>query len=170
VKKVKVLTHRPRYIEMAKVPKLAKGPSSAIEPSHPAAVEARVESTEEPILKTVTEQPKSAMSLLQEAELLKVQKSASITPKRRRMASVLDVVMESTKVLAPAFAKAPSVGDKNTKKSAEIAMMQVETEAEPSAPAEARPAEIVEKNTKLIPSDAAKSIGIIRKREGYRRT
>jgi hypothetical protein len=72
------------------------------------------------------------------------------------MASVLDDVMESTKVLTPASAEALSVGDKNTKKSTEIAMTQVETEVEPPAPAEARPAEIVEKNTEPIPSDAAK--------------
>jgi hypothetical protein len=57
-KKVKVLTHRPRYIETTKVSKLAEGPSSAVEPSHPATVEARVESTEEPIPKRVAEQPK----------------------------------------------------------------------------------------------------------------
>jgi hypothetical protein len=93
------------------------------------------------------------MNLLQEAKLSKVQKTASVTPKRRRMASVLDAVMESTKVLTPASVEAPSVGDK--KESAEIAMTQVETEAEPSAPAEGRPTEIVE-NTELIPSDAAK--------------
>jgi hypothetical protein len=30
-KKVKVLTHRPMYIETVKVPKLAEGPSSAVE-------------------------------------------------------------------------------------------------------------------------------------------
>jgi hypothetical protein len=156
VKKVKVLTHRPRYIETTKVLKLAEGSSSSIEPSHPATAETRVESAEEPIPKTVAEQLESTMSLLQEAKLSKVQKIASITPKRRRMASVLDAVMESTKVLTPASAEAPSVGDKNTKKYAEIAMTQVETEAEPSAAAEARPAEIVEKNTELTPSDAAK--------------
>jgi hypothetical protein len=156
VKKVKVLTHQPRYIEMAKVPKVVEGSSSTIEPSHPATAETRLESAEEPIPKTVVEQPESTMSLLQEAELPKVQKIASITPKRRRMASVLDAVMESTKVLTPASAEAPSVGDKNTKESAEIAITQVETEAEPSATAKARPVEIVEKNTELTPSDAAK--------------
>jgi hypothetical protein len=91
VKKVKVLTHRPRYIEIAKVSKLVEGPSSAVELSHPATAEARVESTEEPISKTAAEQPKT-LSSLQEAELSKVQKIASITPKRRRMASVLDVL------------------------------------------------------------------------------
>jgi hypothetical protein len=104
VKKVKVLTHRPRYIETTKVPKLAEGPSFAIEPSHPATAEARVELVEEPIPKTVAEQPETAMSLSQEAELPKVQKIASITPKRRRMASVLDAIMESRKVLTPASA------------------------------------------------------------------
>jgi hypothetical protein len=74
VKKVKVLTHRPRYIETTKVSELAEGPSSAIELSHPATAEARVESAKEPIPKTVAEQPKTAMSLLQEAELPKVQR------------------------------------------------------------------------------------------------
>jgi hypothetical protein len=37
-----------------------------------------------------------------EAELPKVQKSPVVTPKRRRMASVLDAVMETTKALSPA--------------------------------------------------------------------
>jgi hypothetical protein len=47
-KKVKVLTHRPRYIEIAKVLKLAEGPSSAVEPDYPALAEAKGESTEVP--------------------------------------------------------------------------------------------------------------------------
>jgi hypothetical protein len=59
---------------------------------------------------------------LQEAELLKVQKIASITPKRRRMACVLDAVMESSKALTPASAEAPCMEDKSTKKSAEAVM------------------------------------------------
>jgi hypothetical protein len=40
-----------------------------------------------------------------EAELLKVQKAPAATPKRRRMASVLDAVMETTKALSPAPTK-----------------------------------------------------------------
>jgi hypothetical protein len=47
-KKVKVLTHQPRYIETAKVSKLAEGPSSAVEPNYPALVEAKGESAEVP--------------------------------------------------------------------------------------------------------------------------
>jgi hypothetical protein len=155
VKKVKVFTHRLRHIEMAKVPKLAEGPSSAVEPCHPATAEARVESTEEPIPKTTAEQPKT-LSSLQETKLPKVQNIASITPKRRRMASVLDVVMESTKVVTPASAEAPSLGDKNTKGSAEAAMTQVETEAGLSALAEAGPMEIVENRTESRPLDVGK--------------
>jgi hypothetical protein len=43
-KKIKVLTHRPRYIETARVPKLAEGASSAAEPKHPAPAETKGES------------------------------------------------------------------------------------------------------------------------------
>jgi hypothetical protein len=155
VKKVKVLTHQPRHIETAKAPKFAEGSSSAVEPSHPTTAEARVESTEEPILKTAAEQPKT-LSSLQEAELPKVQKIASITPKRRRMVSVLDAVMESTKVLTLVATAAPSMGEKNTKESIEAAMMQIETDAGPSALAEAGPAEIIEKKIESRPSDVGK--------------
>jgi hypothetical protein len=40
-----------------------------------------------------------------EAELPKVSKAPATTPKRRRMASVLDAVMETTKALTPAPTK-----------------------------------------------------------------
>jgi hypothetical protein len=46
----------------------------------------------------------------------------SVTPKRRRMASELDAVMESTKALTPTSAEEPSVEVKNTKESAEADM------------------------------------------------
>jgi hypothetical protein len=63
--------------------------------------------------------------------LPKVSKAPAITSKRRRMASVLDAVMESTKALTPALAK----------KIAEAATARVETEARPSVPTEAEPTE-----------------------------
>jgi hypothetical protein len=59
--------------------------------------EAKTKSAEEPQPKIAAEQVK-ALSPLQEIELPKVQKIASVTPKRRRMDSVLDVVIESMKV------------------------------------------------------------------------
>jgi hypothetical protein len=45
------------------------------------------------------------MSPPAEAELPKVQKAPTTTPARRRMASVLDAVMETTKALTPAPTK-----------------------------------------------------------------
>jgi hypothetical protein len=61
-----------------------------------------------------------------EAKLLKVQKAPAATPKRRRMASVLDAVMETTKALSLT----------PTKKIAEAAKVQAEAEAGPSVPIE----------------------------------
>jgi hypothetical protein len=61
-----------------------------------------------------------------EAELPKVPKAPAATPKRRRMASVLDAVMETKKALIPA----------PTKKVVEAVKVQVEAEAGPSVPIE----------------------------------
>jgi hypothetical protein len=46
-----------------------------------------------------------------EAELPKVPKAPAMTPKRRRMASVLDAVMETTRSLTPTPVKIADVGD-----------------------------------------------------------
>jgi hypothetical protein len=54
-KKVKVLTHLPRYIETARVSKLAEGPCSAVEPNYPAPVEAKGESAEVPKAMVIAE-------------------------------------------------------------------------------------------------------------------
>jgi hypothetical protein len=62
--------------------------------------------------------------------LPKVAKTPLITPNRRRIASVLDAVMETTRALTPASAK----------KVAEAVAARAKTEAEPSAPTEAEPA------------------------------
>jgi hypothetical protein len=40
-----------------------------------------------------------------EIKLSKVQKASTATPKRRRIANVLDVVLETTKALSPALLK-----------------------------------------------------------------
>jgi hypothetical protein len=59
-----------------------------------------------------------------EPKLPKVPRALVITPKRSRMASVLDVVLESTRVSTPAPAK----------KTAEAATVRIETEAGPQCP------------------------------------
>jgi hypothetical protein len=63
-----------------------------------------------------------------EANLPKMKKAPTATPKRRRMASVLDAVMETTKALTPA----------PIKKVAEVAEGQAEAEAEPTVPIETK--------------------------------
>jgi hypothetical protein len=53
-KKVKVLTHRPKRIETAEVPKLIEGSTSISEPSHFVPVESKTEPAKEPKLKKAT--------------------------------------------------------------------------------------------------------------------
>jgi hypothetical protein len=74
------------------------------------------------------------------AELPKVPKAPAATPKRRRMASVLDAVMETTKALTSA----------PTKKVAEAITVQAEVEAGPLVPIKtkaAAPEDKVEEQT-----------------------
>jgi hypothetical protein len=59
--------------------------------------------------------------------LPKVSKDPAVTPKRRRMDSMLDAILETTRALTPAPAK----------ETAEAATVHVGTEAGPSAPTEA---------------------------------
>jgi hypothetical protein len=118
-KKVKVLTHRPRYIEPAVVPEFCTGSSSAAEatettpiaqsteettvmPKVPIAesVEAKVGKAEESKIEEIIKVPK-ILSPPTDTKLLKVQKASAATPKRRRMANVLDAMLETTKVLSP---------------------------------------------------------------------
>jgi hypothetical protein len=67
-----------------------------------------------------------------EPESPKVSRAPAITPKRRRMTSVLDAILESTRATTPAPAK----------ETAKAATVRVETEAGPSVLAEAEPARI----------------------------
>jgi hypothetical protein len=147
-KKIKILTHRPRYIETATMPKFGEGTSSTVEAEQVApagrsteesAVVPKVSATgsAEELIKTAEAEGKTAKkpdreetARPSEPELPKVAKTPLITPNRRRIASVLDAVMETTRALTPASAK----------KVAEAAAARAKTEAEPSAPTEAEPA------------------------------
>jgi hypothetical protein len=170
-KKIKVLAHRPRYIETTRVPKLAERTSSAAEPEfaaptgtkgesvevpkvmgqekaesteapkHP--VEAKEKMVEEPELEELAGLPK-ILSPPPEPELPKMSKIPAITPKRRRMASVLDAILESTRAPTPASAK----------EAAEAATTRAEVEAGPSVPIETGPVETIEQDTEQRPSDA----------------
>jgi hypothetical protein len=143
-KKIKVLTHRPRYIETSVVPKFGEGTSSTVEarqidlPKVPTAepvetpknaAEAKEKAVKKPELGE-TMVPPEILSPPAEAKLPKVAKAPATTPKRRRMASVLDAVMETTKALTPTPAK----------KVVKAAISHTETKVGPLVPTETKPA------------------------------
>jgi hypothetical protein len=169
-KKVKVLTHQPRYIEPAVVPELGEGTSSTAEAKQAASIvhiaeepivvpkmptvgpiEAKDDKAEEPKVEEIVKMPE-IMSPLAEAKLPKVQKARAATPKRRRMASVLDAVLETTKALSPA----------PTKKIAEAAKVQAEAKAGPLVPVETKavaPEDKVDQQTSGTGMEAGQSMG-----------
>jgi hypothetical protein len=129
------------------VSKLAEGTSSTTEPTHLAPVSTKGESAKSEKAESVgapkrpaeakekaAEEPKleELAGLLKilipppELELLKVSKAPAITPKRRRMASVLDAVLESTRASTPAPAK----------EAAKATSTRAEVKARPSVPIE----------------------------------
>jgi hypothetical protein len=77
-----------------------------------------------------------------EAKLSKAQKASAATPKRRRMASVLDAVLETTKALSPAPSKKMVEATKAQTEAeagqAEAGTGQTEVEAGPSMPSETK--------------------------------
>jgi hypothetical protein len=164
-KKLKVLTHRPHYIEPAVVPEFGAGTSSAAErkeivppmqrteeraimPKEPSVelVETKVDKNKTKRSKTeeVIKMP-GILSPSTEATVLKAQKSSAITPKRRRMVNVLDV-LETTDSISPAPSRKVAEADKtqpkaNSKqKEIEATITQADTEARPTVPAETKPA------------------------------
>jgi hypothetical protein len=175
-KKMKILTHWPRYIELAVVPDFGAGSSSAAKAIQTAStvqgaeettvlpkthivepVEDKVEKAEEP---KIEEKMSKILSPSIEANLPKTQKTSAATPKRRRMANVLDAVLETTKALSPAPVKkiAPtetkSQAEADTRHAeAEAAQVQAEVEAGPSVPTETEPVILEEKAIKQIASE-----------------
>jgi hypothetical protein len=91
-----------------------------------------------------------------EVKLPKVQKASAATPKRRRMANVLDAVLETTKALSPAPTKkiakaAKAQAEAETGQAeAEATKTQAEAEAGPSALVAAKPAAPQEKTAEQI--------------------
>jgi hypothetical protein len=155
---VKVLTHRPRYIEPAVVPEFGAGTSSASERKETVLtaqsteepvvmpkvltvelVDTKADKAEEPKVEEITKMPE-ILSPPTEATVPKVQMGSVVTPKRRRMENVLDVVLETTRTLSPTpirkvaeTSKAQSEADT---KQAEVkaATIQAETKAGPPVP------------------------------------
>jgi hypothetical protein len=127
-KKVKILTRRPRRIETTEVLKLIEGSASVSEPSHSVPVEAMTEPVEEPKLEKAAEQLK-ALSSPCTTELSEPSTIPATTPTKRRIASVLDTVMESVKTSTPASAETPSTEGEISNKSNEVGMAQTVSKA-----------------------------------------
>jgi hypothetical protein len=89
--------------------------------------EAKDDKVEEPQVEKTVKMSEILIPLA-EAKLPKVQRAPATTPKRRRMASVLDAVLETTKALSLAPAK----------KIAEAAKVQAGAESGPSTPIETK--------------------------------
>jgi hypothetical protein len=100
--------------------------------------EARDDKAEEPQVEKVIKTPE-ILSPPIEADLPKMQKNPAATPKRRRMASVLDAVIETTKALSPA-----------PKKITEATKVQAKAEAGPSVPTETKPTAHEDKTARQI--------------------
>jgi hypothetical protein len=169
-KKLKVLTHRPHYIEPAAIPEFGEGTSSAVKtketippvqrteepaimPKVPTVkvVETKVDKAEKLETEKITKMPE-VLSPLVKATVSKVQMDSVITPKRRRMVNVLDV-LETTETLNLAstgkVAEASRVQTEADTKQIEVEATVIEagTDAGPSESAEKKPAEIEEKAT-----------------------
>jgi hypothetical protein len=154
-KKMKVLTHRPRYIEPAVVPEFGGETSSAAELREPVPPMQR---TEEPAImpkapsvelvemkvdkdkseRSKTEEVSKMPEILSpstEATALKAEKSSATTPKRRRMVNVLDI-LETTDSISPAPTGKVVEADKMQPKAdtkqieVEVRITQAETERE----------------------------------------
>jgi hypothetical protein len=181
-KKMKVLTHRPRYIEPAVVPEFGAGSSSSAEATETTLIaqsteeatvipkvsiaepaKDKVDKVEESKAEKIMQVPKIP-SPPTEATLPKVQKASAATPKRRRMANVLDAVLETTKVLSPAFTKkvteTPKTQAEAKTRQAETKAVQTQTEAEarPSVPTEMKHADPKEKTTERIASEIIEAL------------
>jgi hypothetical protein len=102
--------------------------------------EASDDKAEEPQAEKVIKTPE-ILSPPEGADLPKMQKIPVATPKKRRMASVLEAVIETTKALSPA-----------PKKIAEATKVQAEADAEarPSVPTESKPTALEDKTAGQI--------------------
>jgi hypothetical protein len=163
---LKVLTHQPRYIESAMVPEFGGETSSAAEPKEPippmqkakepatkpkapldelAELKTRRDKAKEP--KTEGTKMLEILSPSVEVIVPKAQKSLAATPKRRRMANVLDV-LQTVKALSSTpsrkIVEASKMQTEAETKLAEIeaVVSQASAEAGPSELAEKKPSEI----------------------------
>jgi hypothetical protein len=169
-KTVKVLAHQPSYIEPAVVPEFGAGSTPAAEATQSASI---TQSAEEPTVMPKTHTVKVIEDKIDTAEgsmaekmmqVLKVQMTSAATPKRRRMANMLDAVLETMKALSPAPAKKVAQIEAKSQAEAETGQAeagatqaQADAEAGPSVPTEMGLADPKKKMTEQIASEKNRS-------------
>jgi hypothetical protein len=147
-KRLKVLTHRPCYIKPAMVPEFGGETSSAIEAKEPALTQ----KIEEPAAMPKTdkiEEPRIEETKTLGVEVQKTQKGLAATPKRKRMASVLDV-LETIKASSSTPGKIAKASKAQIETEAKVAeakatMSQADAEAGPLEPVKENSSETGEK-------------------------
>jgi hypothetical protein len=115
------------------------------------AVKDKVDKAEDPKVEEIIRMPK-ILSPPTKANLPKMQKASAATPTRRRMANILDAVLETTKALGPAPAK--KIAQTEAKSQAEAETGQAEAQAE----VEARPSVLIETEPAAPEEKAAEQI------------
>jgi hypothetical protein len=143
-KRVKVLTHRPRYIEPATVPEFAGGTSSATEAKEPSllpnievlAEAPATEKIEEPRAEEI--KTSEVLNPSAKTETTKSHTGPAVTPKRKRMVNVLDV-LETIKSSSTPPKKIVKTSEAHTEAFvAEASKQQPEIETGPSEPAKVK--------------------------------
>jgi hypothetical protein len=148
-KRVKVLTHRPRYIELATVPEFAGETSSAPEAKELTLLPKIEELAEVPATEKIKESRTKEAKTLEvlspsKIETGKSQKGPTMTQKRKRIVNVLDV-LETIKSSSITPKKTVETSEVSTEAFvAEASKQQFETEAGPSEPTKVKPLEAEE--------------------------
>jgi hypothetical protein len=156
-KRIKVLTHRPRYIEPATVPEFTGETSSATEAKEPAQLPEVTEMAEVPATEKMeepkTEETKAStegvkisevLSPSEEIEAAKIKKGPTVTPKRKRMVNVLDV-LETIKLPSTTPKKIAETSEALAEVSvAKAPKQQTGVETGPSEPTKVIPLEVEE--------------------------
>jgi hypothetical protein len=154
-KKVKILTHRPRFIESAIVPEFVGETSSATEAKEPALAQKTEDLTATPKVEKIEKsraegtRTSEILSPSTGVEVPKTQKGLAMTPKRKRMVNVLDVLetIKSSSSTPRKIVEAPKTQIETTASKAEATKRQTEIGAGPSEPAKEKSLETREKET-----------------------
>jgi hypothetical protein len=155
-KKVKVLTHRPCFIEPATVPEFGGETSSATEANGPALTQKNEEPAMMSKADNIEEIEAEKTKILEVTSpstgmtVLKAQKDLTATPKRKRMVNVLDVLetIKSSSTTPKKTAEAPKTQIETKPSEDDAAKSQTEAEDGPSEPAKEKSLETEEEETK----------------------